>query len=138
MSANIDVIRDEMAANADNTIVQQVGEILTALLGWRGELLDRLTAKGKTLSGASSAMANVAKKKKGKSAGVALTVIEGMRAVFEYYEVKPEEVTDEEIMQAAMIACGVPMAHCAPAKRQAEAPTVPDGDLDLDALLGGL
>lgn len=135
---NIDSIRDQMAEAPNDTMIQEVGALVTALAEGNPGITAQLNAEGKTLKGAVGAMAKAAKKKKGKSAGVALTVIEGMRAVFEYYEVKTEEVTDEEIMQAAMIACGVPMAHCAPAKRQAEAPTVPDGDLDLDALLGGL
>lgn len=127
--ADLDGLRDEMAAHPDDAMLCTVGEILTVYASDRPALAQMLTAEGKSLQGAIAAMRQAAMKKRKGEDCVALSMTEGMDAVLSYYGL-PHDARG--ILRAALtLADGMPEAvAAAPSRSRATA------GLDLDTLLG--
>ena len=126
----LDKLRDEMAAHSEDSMICTVGELLTFYAGEHPTTIPALVAEGRNLAGAISAMRDAAsKRRKGNTNCVALSMTDGMKAVFEYYGIPYDA---RGVMQAAFTLAdqeGTPMS-AAPARAQVTA------GLDLDTLLG--
>ena len=122
----IDRIRDEMAASKDGYI-DQMGDLMTAYLRRHPETE---IAKGLTLKGAYERLREAARKK-AQNQCYAMPHTEAFTLMLEYFgQPKPEP---GECMLCCMAMMGEPVQE-----PERPAPHAVDGDLDLDALLGGL
>ena len=122
----MDRIRDEMAASKDGYI-DQLGELMTAYLQRHPEAE---IEDGRTLNGAYGHLKEAAGKKQ-RGGCYAMPRTEAVALMLEYFGQRKPEQGD------CMLCCMAMMGE--PAQEpERPAPRAADGDLDLDALLGGL
>lgn len=127
MDGMMDRIRDEMAKNAGNSMIQVIGDHLTAYL----QLRPGTTLKeGATIEGAIKRMSAARKTAKGNMG--ALDFLEGMKIVYEEFGL---EWSKQACMQAQMSAYDCMVAEM-PVQTKTET-QAPADEFDLDAFLGG-
>lgn len=130
MTNAMDRLRDEMAAQHEDGMLCQLGEMLTEYLRTQPETEEAFAAEGKTIAGAVEAMAKEARKK-AKNGLAALTAVEGLEIALKYYGVEPDKGAAQSAVLRALTG-----AQGADAPQAGPEPAAAD-DLDLDALLGG-
>ena len=119
----MDSIRDEMAANARDSAVQMIGNVVATLLQSHPELADKLSAKGKSLKKAMEAMRAEAQKNKSGNWGC-VDGMTGMKIVLKHYGI--EGITERELFDALAETFAGDDAHTPAPERD---------EFDIDALL---
>lgn len=144
----MDKIRDEMAGSQD-TVVQQIGELLTVVLTMDGQYSEQILAKSKTLKGAADHASAYAMKHRAKGATRHETSKKEDAMLMEEYWDIPKEVFFQAYARMWADICAETQAAAqltpSPVKRgghggiSAAAATAATSMLDdFDALLGGL
>ena len=124
----MDRIRDEMAANPEDAMMQMIGEHLTRYLILHAEAELK---QGATLAGAIDAMRREAGKRRGGRNWAALGFAEGMKVVYETFGLTWSE---RECMAVQGAAYSADEPAAAPARAKTKAPA---DEFDLDRLMGG-
>ena len=106
----MDKIRDEMAGS-QNTVVQQIGELLTVVLTIDGQYSEQILAKGKTLKGAADHASAYALKHKEKGATMHETSKKEDAMLMEEYWGIPKEVFYQAFARMWADICAETQAH---------------------------